>query len=114
VCRAGGPRRSRRTNNLSVPLVRSALELAVVEVLSQTLETATITLLAADQGIFSDPPPPWIPIPRSTRIAERIIELAAQLRHELGQYQRAVERDLERQRQREPQRRHDDSDEIPF
>lgn len=105
---------SRATDNLTVPLVRSAPELAVAEVLRRTLETTTVALLAAEQGIFCEPPPPWVPIPRSTRIAERIIELSDHLREALGQYQRAVELALERQRQRERKQRSAESDDIPF
>lgn len=99
-------------NNLSVHLVRAAPELAVLEVLSQTLETTIAALIAADPGLFSEPPPPWVPIPQSTRIAERIVELARQLLDSLADYQCAVELDLERQRQREL--RSAEGDEIPF
>ena len=101
-------------NNLNVHLVRSAPELAVLEVLSQALETTIAALVAADPGIFCEPPPPWVPIPKSTRIAERIVELARQLTDELADYQRAVELALERQRQRERELRNAEGDEIPF
>lgn len=88
----------------------------MAEVLRRTLEATTAALLAADPGIFCEPPPPWVPIPRSTRIAERIIELADQLREALGQYHRAVALALERQRQRQRERkqRSAESDDIPF
>jgi hypothetical protein len=97
-----------------VPLVRGAPELAVLEVLNQTLGATTAALLAADQGIFSEPPPPWVPIPRSTPIAERIIELADHLRDALRQYQRVVECAVDQQQRHERQRRRTESDDIPF
>ena len=94
-------------------LLRGAPELAVAKVLRQTLESTTAALMAADPGIFSESPP-WVAIPQSTRIAERIIELARQLTLELVDYQRAVERALDRQRRRERELRNAEADDIPF
>ncbi len=97
---------------LTVQLVRSAPELAVIEVLGQVLETAIAALAAADPGIFCEPPPLWVPIPQTTRIAEHIVELAHQLLEALADYRHAVELALERQS--ECELRADEDDDIPF
>jgi hypothetical protein len=95
---------------LTVNLVKSASELAVAEVLSQTLETTIIALMAAHPGLFCDPGPPWVRTPQTSRIAQRIVKRAQQLLDSLADYQRAIDLELARQRE-------DDSvtdDEIPF
>ncbi len=97
---------------LTIKLVRNAPELAVIDVLSRVLETTIAALVAADHGIFCEPPPLWIPIPKKTRIAERIVELARQLLEALDDYQHAVELTLERQRERELRGAEDED--IPF
>jgi hypothetical protein len=99
---------------LPIALVADAPELAMLDVLRHTLQSTTTALLAADPGMFCEPPPSWVPLPQSTRIAERIVELADQLLEALGEYQRAVELALERQRQRERERRRTEDGDIPF
>jgi hypothetical protein len=94
---------------LTIDLVNEASELAVIEILNQTLETATIALMAANPYLFCEPPPWWRKPPRSSIIAQHIVELARQLSDALAHYGRAVDAELASRR--------DDGladDEIPF
>lgn len=76
------------------PLLNRAPELAVLYVLGETLQTATLALIAVHPGLTCDPPPWWRPLPASTRQADQILLLAYQLEDAIATYRRLTEDDL--------------------
>ena len=81
---------------LHPPLIASAPELAVIDILNKTLHIAIFSLFDAHPPLAGpDPPPPWRPPPPSTLLADNLIFLACQLADRLAEYRRVVERELE-------------------
>ena len=79
---------------LSPPLLGRAPELALLHVLGETLQTATLALIAAPPALSCEPPPWWRPEPPSSRQADRIIHLAYQLEDAIAAYCRLTQHEL--------------------
>ena len=79
---------------LSPPVLDRAPELAVLHLLAETLQTATLALIAVHPGLTCEPPPSWRPPPPSTRQADQIIRLAYQLENAIATYRRLTQAEL--------------------
>ena len=80
---------------LTPPLLARAPELAMLEVLRETLHTTIVSLLAAHPSLAGEPPPWWRTVAPSTCQADQLILLAYQLGDAISSYQRLVEEQLE-------------------